>query len=99
MAISVFLTCGGLGGRQQCRPGINGRWLFLIGALHFEIEIDLRGETKCHRVHWRQIAEFQCVRSRIEAIVDLVVPTSRMIALSLSSGWLRTSHRMAFGRS
>src|SRR4029453_3377932 len=46
-----------------------------------------------------RLAEFQCVRSRIEAIVDLVVPTSRMIALSLSSGWLRTSHRMAFGRS
>src|SRR5665213_3089907 len=31
-------------------------------------------------------AAFQWVRSRIAAIVDLVVPTSRMIALSLSSG-------------
>src|SRR6476469_8621908 len=45
-----------------------------------------------------RFAEFQWVRSRIEAIVDLVVPTRRMMALSLSSGWLRTSHRMAFGR-
>src|ERR1700730_3566456 len=42
---------------------------------------------------------FQWVRSRIAWIVDLVVPTSRMIWLSLSSGWLRTSQRMAFGRS
>ena len=33
------------------------------------------------------------------AMVDLVVPTSRMICASLSSGWLRTSQRMAFGRS
>ena len=32
-------------------------------------------------------------------MVDLVVPTSRMIWLSFSSAWLRTSHRMALGRS
>jgi hypothetical protein len=32
-------------------------------------------------------------------MVDLVVPTSRMIWLSLSSAWLRTSQRIAFGRS
>ena len=42
---------------------------------------------------------FQWVRSRIAWMVDLVVPTSRMIWASLSSGWLRTSQRMAFGRS
>ena len=32
-------------------------------------------------------------------MVDLVVPTRRMICASLSSGWLRTSQRIAFGRS
>ena len=32
------------------------------------------------------------------AIVVLVVPTRRMIWLSLSSGWLRTSHTIALGR-
>ena len=31
--------------------------------------------------------------------VVLVVPTRRMICASFSSGWLRTSQRMAFGRS
>jgi len=29
----------------------------------------------------------------------LVVPTSRMIWASFNSGWLRTSHRIALGRS
>jgi hypothetical protein len=42
---------------------------------------------------------FQWVRSRIEAIVVLVVPTRRMICASFNSGWLRTSQRIALGRS
>ena len=42
---------------------------------------------------------FQWVRSRIAWIVDLVVPTSRMIWLSFNSAWLRTNQRMALGRS
>ncbi len=33
-----------------------------------------------------RLVEFQCVRSRIAEMVDLVVPTSRMMALSFSSG-------------
>ncbi len=45
------------------------------------------------------VEEFQCVRSRIACSVVLVVPTRRMICASFSSGWLRTSHRMALGRS
>ena len=45
------------------------------------------------------VAEFQCVRSRIAWMVGLVVPTRRMICASFSSAWLRTSQRMAFGRS
>ena len=44
-------------------------------------------------------AEFQCVRSRIACSVVLVVPTRRIICASFSSGWLRTSQRIAFGRS
>jgi hypothetical protein len=35
----------------------------------------------------------------IDSIVGLVVPTRRMICASLSSAWLRSSQRMAFGRS
>ena len=46
-----------------------------------------------------RLAEFQCLRSRICSIVDLVVPTRREICASFSSAWLRTSQRMAFGRS
>src|SRR5690606_41660167 len=46
-----------------------------------------------------RLAVFQCVPSRTDSIVDLVVPTSRMIWASFSSGWLRTSHLMALGRS
>ena len=46
-----------------------------------------------------RLGEFQCVRSRIWAMVGFVVPTSRMSWLSLSSGWLRSSQRTAFGRS
>ena len=42
---------------------------------------------------------FQWVRSRTLAMVVLVVPTRRMICASFSSGWLRTSHRIALGRS
>ena len=46
-----------------------------------------------------RFCEFQCLRSRICSMVDLVVPTRREICASLSSGWLRTSQRMALGRS
>src|SRR6185312_10428587 len=37
-----LLARGGLGSRQQGRAGIDRGRLFLVGALHFEIEIDLR---------------------------------------------------------
>jgi hypothetical protein len=46
-----------------------------------------------------RLAAFQWVRPRICSMVDLVVPTRREIWASLSSGWLRTSQRMALGRS
>ena len=42
---------------------------------------------------------FQWVRSRIDWIVGLVVPTSFEIWPSDSSGWNFTSHRIEFGRS
>ena len=71
----------------------------LGGALHLEVEIDLRAQAERHRIHRLQAAEFQWVRSRICWIVVLVVPTRRMICASFSSGWLRRSQRMAFGRS
>ena len=45
------------------------------------------------------LAMFQCVRSRIDWIVGLVVPTSFEIWPSVSSGWNLTSQRIAFGRS
>src|SRR6478672_6008060 len=37
-----LLAGSGLGGRQQGRAGIDRRRLFLVGALHFEVEVDLR---------------------------------------------------------
>ena len=42
---------------------------------------------------------FQWVRSRIDWIVGFVVPISRAIWLSASSGWNFTSHRIDAGRS
>ena len=42
---------------------------------------------------------FQWVRSRIDWIVGLVVPTSLAICPSESSGWNFTSQAMAAGRS
>src|SRR6185437_13081138 len=49
-----FPLGGGLGGRQQRRAGIGRRRLFLVGALHFEVEIDLRAQAERHRVHRRE---------------------------------------------
>ena len=42
---------------------------------------------------------FQWLRSRMAAMVVFVVPTSFMMVDSGSSGWLRSSHMMASGRS
>jgi hypothetical protein len=44
------------------------------------------------------LAEFQCVRSRICWIVDLVVPTRREICAShLGIGDFQLAHRVGFG--
>ena len=45
------------------------------------------------------LAEFQWVRLRTLSIVALVVPSSLAIWASVTSGWLRTNHMMASGRS
>jgi hypothetical protein len=45
------------------------------------------------------LAIFQWVRSRIDSIVGLVVPTSLPICPSVSSGWNLTSQAIAAGRS
>src|ERR1700743_2183400 len=45
------------------------------------------------------LAAFQCERSRIFAMVALVVQTSLMISLSENSGWLRISQYTASGLS
>ena len=45
------------------------------------------------------LAMFQWVRSRIDSIVGLVVPTSLAIWPSESSGWNLTSQAIAAGRS
>ena len=91
--------CGGHGGGQQRHAAFLRCRLLLGGALHLEVEVDLRAQAERHRVERSEAAAFQWVRSRIPWMVDLVVPTSRMIWLSLSSGWLRISQRMALGRS
>src|SRR6201996_8516745 len=49
------ILAGGLGGRQQGGAAIGGlQRLFLRGALHLEIEFDLRAQAEGHRVHWSQ---------------------------------------------
>src|SRR6516162_7999558 len=50
-----LLARGGLGGWQQGCAGVDRCRLFFVRALHFEIEIDLRSETECHRVHRCQV--------------------------------------------
>ena len=42
---------------------------------------------------------FQWVRLRTLSMVDLVVPSILAIWASVTSGWLRTNHMMASGRS
>src|SRR3974390_3935065 len=49
-----FLACGGLGSGQQSHAGVDRRWLFLVGAVDLEIEIDLRAQPKRDRIHWRE---------------------------------------------
>src|SRR5262249_20578684 len=39
-----LLARGSLGGRKQGRSGVDGSGFFLVGTLHFEVEINLRGE-------------------------------------------------------
>ena len=77
---------GGDRGGQQRHAGVGRRRLLLRGALHLEVEIDLRAQAERHRIERLRLAAFQWVRSRMPAMVDLVVPTSRMICASLSSG-------------
>ena len=85
--LRLFLRRGGHGSRQQRRAlRLDRRRLLLGGALHFEVEIDLRAQAERHRIERRRFGAFQWVRSRIAWMVDLVVPTSRMIWLSFSSG-------------
>src|SRR5450432_2606531 len=47
---------GGLGGRQQSRAlGLDIVWLLLGGAVHLEVEVDLRAEPERYRVEGLQI--------------------------------------------
>ncbi len=88
-------------GGQERGAGFGGQGGRAVGrrALDLEVEVDLVVRPRVTgSIGWSE-PEFQWVRSRICWIVDLVVPTRRMICESFSSGWLRSSHRMALGRS
>ncbi len=75
-------------------PAILDHRLFLGGALHLEVEVDLGAQAERHRVQRLELLRRSsgCARGST-AMVDLVVPTRRMICASLSSGWLRTSQQ------
>ena len=73
----------------------------LLTAFHILLAYWRRDLARGGRAHsskfYRLMNELPTVM--MIAIVLLVVPTRRMIWASLSSGWLRSSQRMALGRS
>ena len=96
---SGFLA-GGLGGRQQGRAAIGWRPAFpwWRAAPRNRARSASTGRASPGPSASGSRRSSGCGRGS-QAMVVLVVPTSRMICASFSSGWLRTSHRIAFGRS
>ena len=57
------------------------------GLLDREVEVELRAQAQRHRIDRLDVARVPVAAVLTEAMVDLVVPTSFMMAESGSSGW------------
>src|SRR5438067_11962232 len=85
--LGLFLRRRGHRGGQQRGAGLlNRSWFFFCRLCTSRSRSICEQSPSVTGSSGVRLAEFQCVRSRIAWIVDLVVPTSRMIWLSLSSG-------------